>query len=177
MENDFLKNLPSGQVREIVDYMEKKKVVAGAYVIKEGDQGKLLRQQLTRYKEYIYNSKFGDPKPTSFFIVLGSHLYVSAEGDYEVIKDGKVLGQLGIGKAFGELAILYNCRRTASIRGNVFLIHSFSFPFISPIIFQIPKCELIFSFSCFKWRGLAVRPYCLSEDHDEHRKTTFDGST
>ena len=54
MENDFLKNLPSGQVREIVDYMEKKKVVAGAYVIKEGDQGKLLRQQLTRYKEYIY---------------------------------------------------------------------------------------------------------------------------
>ena len=44
-------------------------------------------------------------------------MYVSAEGDYEVIKDGKVLGQLGIGKAFGELAILYNCKRTASIRG------------------------------------------------------------
>ena len=40
MENDFLKNLPSQQVREIVDYMEKKKVVAGAYVIKEGDTGK-----------------------------------------------------------------------------------------------------------------------------------------
>lgn len=94
MENDFLKLLPPNQVREIVDYMEKKKVVAGAYVIKEGDQG--------------------------------SHLYVSAEGDYEVIKDGKVLGQLGIGKAFGELAILYNCRRTASIRaisnGEVWLL-------------------------------------------------------
>ena len=44
MENDFLKNLPSGQVREIVDYMEKKKVVAGAYVIKEGDQGRLSIQ-------------------------------------------------------------------------------------------------------------------------------------
>ena len=40
MENDFLKNLPSQQVREIVDYMEKKKVVAGAFVIKEGDTGK-----------------------------------------------------------------------------------------------------------------------------------------
>ena len=40
MENDFLKNLPSQQVREIVEYMEKKKVVAGAYVIKEGDTGK-----------------------------------------------------------------------------------------------------------------------------------------
>merc|ERR550517_1458752 len=47
---------------------------------------------------------------------LGSHLYVSAEGEYDVIKDGKVLGRLGVGKAFGELAILYNCKRTASIK-------------------------------------------------------------
>ena len=53
------------------------------------------------------------------FIILGesgSYLYVAAEGDYEVIKDGKVLGSLGVGKAFGELAILYNCKRTASIK-------------------------------------------------------------
>ena len=46
----------------------------------------------------------------------GSYLYVAAEGDYEVIKEGRVLGSLGAGKAFGELAILYNCRRTASIK-------------------------------------------------------------
>eukprot|EP00095_Tigriopus_kingsejongensis_P001110 maker-scaffold622_size123092-snap-gene-0.20 protein:Tk01110 transcript:maker-scaffold622_size123092-snap-gene-0.20-mRNA-1 annotation:"cgmp-dependent protein" len=46
----------------------------------------------------------------------GSHLYVSMEGEYEVIKEGKVLGRLGVGKAFGELAILYNCMRTASIK-------------------------------------------------------------
>ena len=48
----------------------------------------------------------------------GSHLYVSAEGEYDVIKDGKILGRLGVGKAFGELAILYNCKRTASIKGG-----------------------------------------------------------
>ena len=71
------------------------------------------------------------------FIVLGSHLYVSAEGDYEVIKDGKVLGQLGIGKAFGELAILYNCKRTASIRGNVILYIPFQiFSFINIHVFK-----------------------------------------
>ncbi|KAL1117554.1 hypothetical protein AAG570_003869 [Ranatra chinensis] len=46
----------------------------------------------------------------------GSHLYVSASGTFEVIKDGTVLGNMGPGKAFGELAILYNCTRTASIR-------------------------------------------------------------
>ncbi|XP_025836753.1 cGMP-dependent protein kinase, isozyme 1-like [Agrilus planipennis] len=46
----------------------------------------------------------------------GAHLYVSAEGKFEVIKDNNVLGYMGPGKAFGELAILYNCTRTASIR-------------------------------------------------------------
>ncbi|XP_058168096.1 cGMP-dependent protein kinase, isozyme 1 [Anopheles ziemanni] len=46
----------------------------------------------------------------------GSHLYISAAGEFEVIKDGKVLGAMGPGRAFGELAILYNCTRTASIR-------------------------------------------------------------
>ena len=41
MENDFLKHLSSSQVREIVDYMEKKNVPAGTHVIREGDTGKL----------------------------------------------------------------------------------------------------------------------------------------
>jgi cGMP-dependent protein kinase len=53
------------------------------------------------------------------YLFAGSHLYVSAEGEFEVIKEGKVLGKMGPGKAFGELAILYNCTRTASIRGDV----------------------------------------------------------
>ncbi|KAE8753220.1 hypothetical protein FOCC_FOCC000143 [Frankliniella occidentalis] len=46
----------------------------------------------------------------------GSHLYVLAEGEMEVMKEDTVLGRTGPGKAFGELAILYNCTRTASIR-------------------------------------------------------------
>lgn len=48
----------------------------------------------------------------------GAHLYISDEGEFEVIKEGVVLGRMGPGKAFGELAILYNCKRTASIRGE-----------------------------------------------------------
>lgn len=84
MENDFLKYLSSSQVREIVDYMEKKSIPAGTHVIREGE--------------------------------IGSHLYVSADGDYEVTKGGKFLGRFEAGKAFGELAVLYNCKRTASIK-------------------------------------------------------------
>jgi cGMP-dependent protein kinase len=50
-------------------------------------------------------------------LLLGSHLYVSAEGLLEVLQDEVQLGTLGPGKAFGELALLYNCKRTASVRG------------------------------------------------------------
>ena len=37
MENDFLKNLSSSQVRDIIDHMTSKKIAAGAYVIREGE--------------------------------------------------------------------------------------------------------------------------------------------
>nr|XP_023023080.1 cGMP-dependent protein kinase, isozyme 1-like isoform X1 [Leptinotarsa decemlineata] len=84
MDNDFLKNLDTSQVREMVDSMYPKEFNAGSLVITEGE--------------------------------AGGALFVSAEGDFEVIKDGKVLGHMGPKKAFGELAILYNCTRTASIR-------------------------------------------------------------
>uniref|UniRef100_A0A0L8IH94 cGMP-dependent protein kinase n=1 Tax=Octopus bimaculoides TaxID=37653 RepID=A0A0L8IH94_OCTBM len=46
----------------------------------------------------------------------GQHLYVSAEGEFDVLKGKHVLGKMGAGRAFGELAILYNCTRTASVR-------------------------------------------------------------
>lgn len=65
----------------------------------------------------MYSKEF----PVGSYVIhegeAGAHLFVSAEGKFEVIKDGKVLGTMGPGKAFGELAILYNCTRTASIRG------------------------------------------------------------
>lgn len=51
--------------------------------------------------------KEGDP---------GSTLFALQEGQLEVIKNGKVLTVMGPGRVFGELAILYNCTRTASIK-------------------------------------------------------------
>ncbi|OXA43484.1 cGMP-dependent protein kinase 2 [Folsomia candida] len=47
---------------------------------------------------------------------VGSHLYVSAEGTFYVSQDTRTLGTLKSGVAFGELALLYNCKRTASVR-------------------------------------------------------------
>lgn len=41
-----------------------------------------------------------------------------SEGRLEVTKDGQVLGEMNGGTVFGELAILYNCKRTATVKGN-----------------------------------------------------------
>lgn len=46
----------------------------------------------------------------------GSHLFVSAHGQFEVLKGGQVVKIFGPGEAFGELAILYKAKRFASIR-------------------------------------------------------------
>ncbi|XP_045922689.1 cGMP-dependent protein kinase 1-like isoform X2 [Micropterus dolomieu] len=45
----------------------------------------------------------------------GSTVYVLEEGMVEVTKQGKKLCTIGQGTVFGELAILYNCTRTATV--------------------------------------------------------------
>ena len=39
-------------------------------------------------------------------------------GRVEVSREGKYLSTISPGKVFGELAILYNCQRTATIKGK-----------------------------------------------------------
>ncbi|KAH8867314.1 cGMP-dependent protein kinase 1 [Schistosoma japonicum] len=47
---------------------------------------------------------------------VGSVVYVLEDGYVEVQKAGERLREMGPGTVFGELAILYNCTRTASVR-------------------------------------------------------------
>uniref|UniRef100_A0A8C6WKR4 cGMP-dependent protein kinase n=1 Tax=Neogobius melanostomus TaxID=47308 RepID=A0A8C6WKR4_9GOBI len=47
---------------------------------------------------------------------VGSLVYVMEEGKVEVTKEEMKLCTMGPGRVFGELAILYNCTRTATVR-------------------------------------------------------------
>ncbi|XP_039624118.1 cGMP-dependent protein kinase 1-like [Polypterus senegalus] len=47
---------------------------------------------------------------------VGSLVYVMEDGKVEVFKDDVKLCEMGPGKVFGELAILYNCTRTATVK-------------------------------------------------------------
>ena len=57
-----------------------------------------------------------------FFNNLIILLYI--DGEVEVMKSNKVLGKMIAGRAFGELAILYNCTRTASVKGMYVMFYS-----------------------------------------------------
>ncbi|XP_043938901.1 cGMP-dependent protein kinase 1-like [Protopterus annectens] len=61
----------------------------------------------TEYHRGSYIIKEGD---------VGSIVYVIEEGEIEVTKHQERLCTMGPGKVFGELAILYNCTRTATVR-------------------------------------------------------------
>ncbi|CAL1279543.1 unnamed protein product [Larinioides sclopetarius] len=84
LDNDFMKNLETIQIKEITDCMCPVEYAKDSLIIKEGD--------------------------------YGSVVYVMEEGKVEVSKEGKFLCNLGPGKVFGELAILYNCTRTATVK-------------------------------------------------------------
>jgi len=76
----------------------------------------LEQSQIQELVECMYQMEF---KKGDYIIregEPGSHLYCIEEGACEVSKEGKVLGAMGPNKAFGELAILYNCTRTATVR-------------------------------------------------------------
>lgn len=67
-------------------------------------------------------------------------MYVVAEGSIEVYKGNEKVNTLGPGKVFGELALLYNSKRNATILGMYNLLR-----------------ELLFQFKFLK-----IRSFCLS---------------
>ncbi|XP_003974704.1 cGMP-dependent protein kinase 2 isoform X1 [Takifugu rubripes] len=59
------------------------------------------------YQRGEYVVKQGEP---------GNHLFVLADGTLDVFQHNKLLTSITVWTTFGELAILYNCTRTASVR-------------------------------------------------------------
>ncbi|XP_071829351.1 cGMP-dependent protein kinase 1-like isoform X5 [Apostichopus japonicus] len=76
------------------------------------------QSQLKEIVECMYPQSFSNGQMVIKEGDAGSHLFVLAEGKLSVSQGGKVLGEMGPGKLFGELAILYNCTRTASVKAS-----------------------------------------------------------
>jgi len=72
-------------------------------------------QKITYSFSYLLHS-LAEPHPRERVCVCVC-VCVCAEGCVVVLKDGKKMTDLGSGKVFGELAVLYNCTRTATVVG------------------------------------------------------------
>ncbi|CAM9237642.1 unnamed protein product [Phaeothamnion confervicola] len=86
--NFLFSSLPAEQMKEVVDAMEAKKYAPGDVVIKEGDPG-----------DY-------------FYVVASGTLDVFIAGK----NDGAPVRRLVVGGAFGELALMYNAPRSATVK-------------------------------------------------------------
>lgn len=85
MENDFLKNLDSSQVRELVDAMYSKEISKGEFVIKEGEAGYIIVIKLI----VIY----------SFTFVSIDHIYMYQQKEnFKLLKISKYLETWGLAK-------------------------------------------------------------------------------
>ncbi|XP_054603925.1 cGMP-dependent protein kinase 2 [Nothobranchius furzeri] len=75
-------------------------------------------EQIAMMVDLLRASKF---KPGEEVIREGSEgdsMYIVADGDLIVTQAGRDLRTLGKGDVFGELAILYNCKRTATVKAK-----------------------------------------------------------
>ena len=106
LDNDFLRNLDLQQILELVDCMYPVEVARNCLIIREGDDGSLV---------YVME---GISRQFLFLFLTQNQKQIFSEGQVEVSKDGRYLCTLDQGRVFGELAILYNCTRTASVRGG-----------------------------------------------------------
>lgn len=77
----------------------------------------------------------------------GSHMYVSATGSYEVIVKGQIVNSFTHTHAFGEIAVLHNVRRNATIRavedGKVWVLDRSAYQEIMIRTYMIEQNEMV----------------------------------
>ncbi|KII74629.1 cGMP-dependent protein kinase 1 [Thelohanellus kitauei] len=85
LNNDILKRIEANQIQQLVNKMIPINFKQDTYIIKEND--------------------------------IGDCLYVIEDGMVNIYKENKLITPepLAPGTLFGELALLYNCRRTATV--------------------------------------------------------------
>ncbi|KAI3372103.1 hypothetical protein L3Q82_006956 [Scortum barcoo] len=94
-KNQYLKRLELQQIKDMVECMYERTYQQGEYVIKQGEPGNHL---------FVLAVIFHPLKENT------------PDGKLDVFQHNKLLTSITVWTTFGELAILYNCTRTASVR-------------------------------------------------------------
>ncbi|CAD6192776.1 unnamed protein product [Caenorhabditis auriculariae] len=76
----------------------------------------LAKEQIIELVECMYEMRAREGQWVIQEGEPGDRLFVVAEGELQVSREGQLLGKMRAGTVMGELAILYNCTRTASVQ-------------------------------------------------------------
>ena len=76
---------------------------------------KLDKLQIHEIIDCMFSQEFKEGQFVCREGAVGTEMYVIASGKVEVTKNGNLMGP---GMLFGELAILYNCTRTATVKAD-----------------------------------------------------------
>ncbi|KAJ8274766.1 hypothetical protein COCON_G00093910 [Conger conger] len=105
---------------EITEARVKKTISETSLIVKAIQKNDFLSriddEQITMMVELLVST---DRSPGEVVITEGSEgdsMYIVADGELRVTQGGQDLRTLTSGDVFGELAILYNCKRTASVQ-------------------------------------------------------------
>ncbi|XP_074032028.1 cGMP-dependent protein kinase, isozyme 2 forms cD4/T1/T3A/T3B isoform X4 [Leptinotarsa decemlineata] len=104
-------------IKKIPKSMSSRELIKSAIL----DNDFMKNLELTQIRE-IVDCMYPEEYKTGSIIIqegdVGSTVYVLEEGRVEVSRENKFLSILDAGKVLGELAILYNCQRTATIKAH-----------------------------------------------------------
>ncbi|CAL9692406.1 unnamed protein product [Knipowitschia caucasica] len=113
---------PIAETLEISSTRVKKNATETSLIVKAIQKNDFLKrlddEQTTMMVELLVLFKF---KPGEEVIKEGSEgdsMYIVAAGELQVTQAGQDLRTLTTGDVFGELAILYNCKRTATVKAK-----------------------------------------------------------
>uniref|UniRef100_A0A8B9M6D2 Cyclic nucleotide-binding domain-containing protein n=1 Tax=Accipiter nisus TaxID=211598 RepID=A0A8B9M6D2_9AVES len=104
---------PFQQTAKLMNY--EKKLITDA-LNKNQFLKRLEPHQLRDMVECMYERTFQQGSYVIRQGELGNHIFVLKEGSLEVFQQNKLLSSIPVWTTFGELAILYNCTRTASVK-------------------------------------------------------------
>jgi len=117
-EPQSLKNLQDLTTKTFPEFKkeEKSKKLIRAAIMGNDFMKNLEPTQITEIVDCMYPMDYAKGALIIKEGDVGSIVYVMEEGKVEVSKDAKYLSTMNPGTVFGELAILYNCKRTATVK-------------------------------------------------------------
>ena len=117
----LFRSLESEQLNEVLDAMFERKVTPNEYIIKQGDDGDnfyVVERLVTKMYYYVHQSC--ETKLSTLIVTWPKHLLIFSSGTYNIfIKQGNQDVKVGCCEnkgSFGELALMYNMPRAATIQ-------------------------------------------------------------